>query len=80
MSVYLNDFIGLQKYKSMLLINIFLKLMWKLGLYISQEKSSLELEQEKEYLDLLIRTVNQPIFHISNKQKVEVAKEISRML
>ena len=31
-SVYLDDFIGLQKYKLMSLRGIFLKLMWKLGL------------------------------------------------
>ena len=57
-SVYLDNFIDLQKYKSMSLRDIFLKFMQKLGPHISQEKSSLELEQEKEYLGLLIRTVN----------------------
>ena len=78
--VYLDDFIGLTRNKSMVLKKVFLKLLRNLGLHISLEKSSLNLEQEKEFLGLLVRTINRLMFHVPHKKKVEVAKEISRML
>ena len=36
--------------------------------------------QEKEYLELLIYTMGKPMFHVLNKKKAEIVKEISRML
>ena len=78
--VYLDDFIGLTKNNSTILRKKFLKLLRDLGLHISQEKSSLNLEQEKEFLGLLVKTKGRPMFHVPNRKKSDVTKEISRLL
>jgi hypothetical protein len=78
--VYLDDFIGLSRSKSVVLRRKFLDLLCDLGLHISKEKSSLELEQAKEFLGLMVKTVERPMFYVPSKKKIEVTKEISRLL
>ncbi len=78
--VYLDDFIGLSREKNLLLRKIFLRLLTKLGLQISKEKSSLDLTYEKEFLGLLVSTKGRPMFFVPPKKKSEVTKEITRLL
>ncbi len=78
--VYLDDFIGLTRNNSTILRRKFLKLLKNLGLHISREKSSLELEKTKEFLGLLVQTEGKAMFCVPPKKKILVTKEISRML
>ncbi len=77
---YLDDFIGLEKTESGFLRRKFLRLLRKLGLNISVEKSSLGLEKIKEFLGLNISTEGKPMFFVPMRKKTEVAKEISRLI
>ena len=75
---YLDDFIGLAKQGNQTLRKVFLKLLKKLGLHISVEKSSLELEKKKEFLDLLVSTEGKAMFFVLLKKKIKTAKEITK--
>ena len=77
---YLDNFLGLSKNKSLRTKKAVLKLLAKLGFHISVEKSSLQLEQEKEFLGLLIKSKDRAKFCVPQKKKKLVEKEISRLL
>ena len=65
----MDDFIGLERKGSSFLRKKFLRLLWKLGLHISVEKSSLKLEQTKEFLGLNIDTQGKPMFFVPLRKK-----------
>ena len=76
---YLDDFIGLTQKGSLRTRTALLKLLRRLGFHISIEKSSLNLEMQKEFLGLLLDSQNRPMFLVPPKKKQMVTTEINRL-